>query len=334
MPRDKRINIPGTIYHVITRGIERNTIFRDNVDRSEFLSRLETALDKTSCQCLGWALMNNHLHLLIRTGKESLSSLMRRILTGYAVYFNRRYKRHGYLYQNRYKSVLCQEDVYLLQLIRYIHVNPVRAGIVKSIEELDLYPWTGHSVIVGKRNRSWQTVDDVLLLFSEKKGEAIKWYRGFIVDGFLEGAREELEGGGLKRSAGGWEGVKTLRKNKEYWRGDERILGDGGFVEKVLKDADEKMDIKERYNRAGWNLEKLVKKICDKYKIEEDDLRRQGRRNTRSEARSVLCALGYKELGISSRKLSEYLRISQVGVSQNAERGDRYIKGKKINLLI
>ena len=108
MPRDKRINLPGVIYHVISRGIERRKIFIDKADREEFLRRLGDGLEKTSCQCIAWSLMPNHLHLLIRTGERALSDLMRKLLTGYAVYFNRRHKRHGYLYQNRYKSILCQ----------------------------------------------------------------------------------------------------------------------------------------------------------------------------------------------------------------------------------
>ncbi|MDP3981457.1 MAG: transposase [Chlamydiota bacterium] len=143
MPRDKRLNIPGGVYHVISRGIERRDIFLDGIDKTEFLSRLENALVKTDSQCLAWVLMGNHFHLLIRTGTKSLSELMRKLLTGYAIYFNKKHKRHGYLYQNRYKSVLCQEDVYLLELVRYIHLNPVRAGIISTIEELDVYPWSG-----------------------------------------------------------------------------------------------------------------------------------------------------------------------------------------------
>ena len=147
MPRDKRLQITGGVYHVISRGIERRDIFMDDDDRKEFISRLEQALEKTGAQCLAWCLMSNHFHLLVRTGKQSLSDLMRKLLTGYAIYFNRKHKRHGYLYQNRYKSVLCQEDVYLLELVRYIHLNPLRVNLVSSLEALDVYPWTGHTFI-------------------------------------------------------------------------------------------------------------------------------------------------------------------------------------------
>lgn len=119
MPRQARLNIAGAIYHVITRGIERREIFKDEEDREEFLIRLGEGIKKVECRCYGWALMSNHIHLIIGTGTKSLSELMKRVLTGYAIYFNKKHKRRGYLFQNRYKSILCQEEVYLLELVRY-----------------------------------------------------------------------------------------------------------------------------------------------------------------------------------------------------------------------
>ena len=110
MPRNRRIDIPGAIHHVITRGIERGVIFKDSSDRKEFIERFAKALKETNATCYGWVLMPNHFHLLVRTGDRSLSDLMRKVLSGYAGYFNARHKRRGYLYQNRYKSILCQEE--------------------------------------------------------------------------------------------------------------------------------------------------------------------------------------------------------------------------------
>ena len=172
MPRGKRLNIAGGVYHLYTRGIERKEIFKDNKDKEEFLSRLADALDKTKSSCYAWALMPNHLHLMLRTGKGSLSDIARSLLTSYAIYFNARHKRRGYLYQNRYKSVLCQEDIYFQELIRYIHLNPLKAKIVATITQLDNYPWAGHSVIVGKKERSWQDINEVLLCFGKQKRQA------------------------------------------------------------------------------------------------------------------------------------------------------------------
>ena len=143
MPRSKRIDIPGAVYHVIARGIESREIFLHDFDREEFLRRLEKGLKETGHKCYAWALMPNHIHLLLGTGENPLSDLMRKILTGYAVYFNRKYTRSGYLYQNRYKSILCQEEKYMLELVRYIHLNPLIGGVVKTIDELDNFWWNG-----------------------------------------------------------------------------------------------------------------------------------------------------------------------------------------------
>ena len=137
MPRKSRIDVPGALHHVIVRGIERQRIFRDDVDRDNFLHRLGTILSELNNVCYAWALMLNHVHLLLRSGTASIATVMRRLLTGYAVTYNRRHKRHGHLFQNRYKSILCQEDPYLLELVRYIHLNPLRSGLVKDLKSLD-----------------------------------------------------------------------------------------------------------------------------------------------------------------------------------------------------
>ncbi|NVM21874.1 MAG: transposase, partial [Desulfobacterales bacterium] len=176
MPRSARLDAPGVLHHVIIRGIERRKIFRDNRDRNNFLERLSELVPKTKTACYAWAFMSNHAHFLFRTGDVALSSLMRRVLTGYAVSFNRRHKRHGQLFQNRYKSIICQEDVYLKELVRYIHLNPLRAGIVSRISELNKYCYCGHSVLMGNKGRDWQDTEYVLSYFGSMVGEARKRY--------------------------------------------------------------------------------------------------------------------------------------------------------------
>lgn len=123
---------PGPFYHIIIRGIERKAIFRDNKDRNNFLDRLGNILNQTSTPCYAWSLLTNHVHLLLRTGLVPIATVMRRLLTGYEQQFNRRHRRHGQLFQNRYKSILCEEDPYLLELVRYINLNPVSAKMVNS----------------------------------------------------------------------------------------------------------------------------------------------------------------------------------------------------------
>jgi putative transposase len=137
MPRQSRIDTPGALHHIISRGIERGKIFKDNQDRFDFIKNLGLILEQTETACYAWSLIPNHFHLLLRTGKVPIATVMRRILTGHAVRFNRRHKRHGHLFQNRYKSILCQEDTYLLELIRYIHLNPLRAKLVDNLNQLD-----------------------------------------------------------------------------------------------------------------------------------------------------------------------------------------------------
>ena len=333
MPRHKRIDIPGAVHHVIIRGLNRQDIFLAEFDRADFLERLETALTEVGCRCYAWALLSNHAHLLIRTGERPLSDLMRKILSGYAISFNRRYKRHGYLFQNRYKSILCQEEEYLLELVRYIHLNPVRAGIAKDMAELDRYPWSGHAVLLGRRRRSWQDREEILARFSSKKREAICRYRQFVFEGIAMGRREELTGGGLRRSAGGWEGLMNLKRSGEYWRGDERILGDGDFVNRVLQSAEETLTDREELKRRGWDLPRLVNEVCGILSVDPEDICKKGRSNNLSYAKGLICYLGHGRLGLSGKELARYFKISRPSVSQAIQRGERYAKKNKVNLL-
>ncbi|MBI4734644.1 MAG: transposase, partial [candidate division NC10 bacterium] len=189
----------------MVRGIERRAIFRSKQDREDFISRLTTICVETGLVVLAWALLPNHVHLLVRTGRRPLATGMRRLLTGYAVNFNRRHRRVGHLFQNRYKSILVEQDPYLLELVRYIHLNPLRIGLVLDLTALADYPWTGHSALLGRVPRSWQAVAEVVSQFGPQTARARRAYRAFIQDGTAQGRRPELQGGGLRRSAGGWQ---------------------------------------------------------------------------------------------------------------------------------
>ena len=128
---------------------------------------------------------------------------MRRLLTGYAIGYNLRHGRHGHLFQNRYKSIVCDEDAYFTQLVRYIHLNPIRAGLVKDLRGLERNPWSGHSAVMGKVDRGWQDRRYVLSWFGKGEGEAVLAYRQFVAGGLNEGRRLDLVGGGSVRSLGG-----------------------------------------------------------------------------------------------------------------------------------
>ena len=211
MPRQARIDAPGALQHIILRGIERKPLFKDQYDYNNFLKRLSRILTETATPCFAWALMPNHVHLLLQTGLYPLTTVMRRLLTGYAQQFNRRHQRHGHLFQNRYKSFLCEEEPYLLELVRYIHLNPIRAGLVKDIKTLAKYDKSGHAVIMGKYTYSWQDTEYVLGRFGKTLGLARRRYAAFVTKGIEQGRRPELVGGGLIRSFGGWSALKALR---------------------------------------------------------------------------------------------------------------------------
>jgi len=173
--------------------------------------------------------MDNHVHILFKSGQRGISTVMRKLLTWYAIYFNRRHRRTGHLFENRYKSILCEEDRYLLALIRYIHLNPIRAGIIKTVEELDRYPWSGHSTVMENKNNKWMDTKYVLANFSSKKKAASNAYRRFMEEGVSMGHSAELTGGGLIRSIGGWSQVLSEKRKGEKTESDERIPGSKVF---------------------------------------------------------------------------------------------------------
>lgn len=148
MPRKARVDVPGQYYHVISRGIERREIFSEDEDYADFLGRFEAWLKQCGGKCLAWCLMPNHFHFLLLRGERPLSELMHHVMTGYAVNYNLRHRRCGHLFQNRYKSIICGQEEYFLQAAPYIHLNPLRAGLVKNLQDLGNYPWSGHRALV------------------------------------------------------------------------------------------------------------------------------------------------------------------------------------------
>jgi hypothetical protein len=194
---------------------------------------------------------------------------MRKLLTWYAQYYNHRHKRTGHLFQNRYKSILCDEENYLLALIRYIHLNPVRAQIVKTIEELDRYPWSGHSTIMGRSKHPWMDIDAVLSEFSDKKRRALSEYRRFVVEEFSSGRNLELTGGGLIRSQGGWSRVLALQRSGKKEEADERILGTGEFVHAIMREVEEKQLRQTKLRRGAKGIGDIIREECAKRGVSE-----------------------------------------------------------------
>jgi hypothetical protein len=246
---------------------------------------------------------------------------MRRLLTGYAVSFNRRHRRHGQLFQNRYKSFLCEEDLYLKELVRYIHLNPLRAKIVKDLKALKSYPYCGHGALMGKVKNDWQDTEYVLNFFGISLGPARRAYGAYVAKGVAKGRRLDLVGGGLLRSVGGWFELKKFRDSAIRIKGDERILGSSDFVEAVLKKANEDLQQKYRLAATGLSLDTLVRKVAVYYRIDPDDLKTACKESTLTKARTVLCYLAVRRLMISCADVARNLRISPATVSRAASRG-------------
>ena len=332
MPRKARIDAPGALHHIIVRGIEKRRIFYNDQDRDNFIERLGDILPQTDTPCYAWALIPNHLHLLLRTGTAPISNVMQRLLTGYAVRFNHRHRRHGQLFQNRYKSILCQEDPYLLELVRYIHLNPLRAGLVKDLKDLYNYKYSGHSVLMGKTKVDWQDTDYILKFFDSRYANARKRYREYLKKGIASGRRTDLVGGGLIRSAGGWSAVMALRGAGERIKGDERILGQGNFVEKVLKAAQENLERRYALKASGYDFDWLVGRVAQALGLEPEVVMAPGKYPRNVKARSLLCYWGARELGMTTVYLGRRLNLAQPTVSQAVSRGQRLAQDLGLDL--
>jgi putative transposase len=316
MPRQARLDAPNTLHHLMVRGLERRVIFRDDADRADFVARLAAVAQAGAFTVYAWALHPTHAHLLVRTGRRPLPRSMRALLTGYAGAFNRRHHRPGHLFQNRYKSILVEEKPYLLELVRYLHLNPQRARVVPDLRTLDRYPWTGHSALLGRLPRPWQDTAAILAPFGRTLGRARKAYRAFMAAGLPQGRRPELQGAGLLRSLGGWQAVALLRRGREAYLGDERILGSTEFVARVQRTLE---PVAPRLPRL--TLESLVGRVCRHVWVAPAALTGGGRAPRFTRAREGITYSWIDLLGRPGRPLAPLLGIRPQNVYQAAARG-------------
>jgi len=339
MPRQARLDAPGVLQHVMARGIERRKIFMDDKDRASFLERLALILEDTQTQCYAWALIPNHFHILLRTGPTPLSTVMRRLMTGYAVAFNIRHRRSGHLFQNRYKSVVCEEDTYLLELTRYIHLNPLRAKLVEDLKSLDQYSWSGHSVLMGKQKNplipeippsnekgqylAEKTVEAVLLFFGKNLKEARRRYRQFVEKGIKQGRREDLQGGGLVRSAGGDRASLMGQKKKDRERADQRILGSGDFVSATLQQSEKILKKKYKPKRP---IEELIEVVAGQMDLTPELICSGSRKKTISKARALVAYLAVEKTGHKATDVAKILKVQRVSVHHAAKKGKKVLE--------
>ncbi len=318
MPRQPRLDIPGALHHIMLRGINKSSIFNDDRDRAAFLDKIGQILGEEQDRIFAWVLMRNHVHILFNSGKLGISAFMRKLLTWYALYFNRRHRRTGHLFENRYKSILCDEELYLLALVRYIHLNPLRARVIKTIGELDRYRWSGHRAIVRKTHYPWMDIESVLSEFGSTGKQAKAEYRRFVRDGMEQGRVPELTGGGLIRSQGGWSQVLSMRTKGHKEESDERILGSGDFVNAILREAEEKEIRQLKLKRRGFSIEieRIIKEECDKGKVSPEELKRGNKRRPVCEARIAIARRSRDELGLSGAEIARHLGVNTSSVNR------------------
>jgi REP element-mobilizing transposase RayT len=317
------------------RGLERRRIFFDDYDRNALLQRLGALIRASDCEILAWTLLPNHAHLLLRSGQSvGLSDLMHRLLGAYAGSFNRRHHRHGHLFQGRFKSVLVEEEPYLLELIRYIHLNLVRARLVGDIAALDRCPWTGHARLVGTYAAEWQSVDCVLELFGIRVGQARRSYRQFVLDGWAQGYRPDLAGGGLRRSRTGWQLRGEIDRGRERWASDERILGSADFVRSALARIE---------NEAAPSLEagapvpaqivdRLVARLAPLWDVSPEAVASSTKQRDPVAARAAVSYAAVVGSKISLTTVARLLRVSPSSVLRGVRRGRREIERRAIRL--
>jgi hypothetical protein len=219
-----------------------------------------------------------------------------------------------------------------LELVRYIHLNPLRAGLVRSMHQLDRYRYCGHSGLMGKINYGWQDSHYVLKLFGKRISSARKRYREFVEKGMKKGRRPDLIGGGLVRTAGGWAALKSYRRRKIHIKGDERILGDSDFVDSVLKEQNERLERRYRIQMQGYDFDKILYRVAKTFELQPEEVLSNFKQRKRVKARSVLCYWAVNELGLPGAAVARRLKMSDSGISRAVVRGERIASDMKLKL--
>lgn len=294
MARKPRLHFPGAVYHVTLRGNDRQDIFFNDEDRSRFYALLQEGIERFGHKVHAFCLMTNHCHLAIQVGEIPLSHIIQNISFRYTVWVNKHQQRTGHLFQGRYKAILVDGDAYLLELVRYIHLNPVRATMTCSPEE---YPWSSHLSYCGEKDLPWLTTDWVLSQLSTKKQNAQKLYRQFVHEG-LSGDHCEVF--------------------HQKGQVDNRVMGDERFAEQALRAANDRLEV-------TIDLEQLLSTVSRYYNMERGQLKAAGKTRKATEARAVT-ALLVQEYGCSTlTELAKIFDRDVTSVSSAARRLEKKI---------
>jgi len=285
MARRPRIHFAGALYHVISRGNRRQGIFRDEKDLKRLLTYLSHCKIRFPFRLYAYALMKNHIHLFLEVERVPLSKIMQSLLFRYTQYFNRRYRQVGHLFQGRYKAIVCDKDAYLLELVRYIHLNPVRARVVKRPED---YVWTGHLSYLGKREEDLIDEGFVLDQLGGNRSSARRRYRRFV-----------------------WDGMTGGHEKKYYQVKDQRYLGEDAFVERIER---------ERKEAGDWMyeipLEVISREVARAIGCREDELHSVRRSRQGSLGRGMVAYLARRISGYRVKEIADHFRRSPVAVSE------------------
>ncbi len=321
MARITRPDWENALHHIMARGIDGRTLFSNVFEYEHLRSRLEQLVVELKFSVYAWVIMPNHLHLLIRTGPESISLLMHRLLTGFAISYNRRHDRTGHVFQGRFKSILVQEENYFLKLINYIHLNPLKAKLVNSLEELDMYKWSGHPCLIGKTECRWMKRDSVLEHFGDTEHYAIKNYQTSLLNDTKNLTSSEMIYGNYTI---GVNGIKSSdqRTGNSHWSGICRVLGDKEFAKTVLSRLHDSrsLDIRDREN-IHRKIERLFIQIEVTLGLCRSVICGNSRSSELSEARGAIAWICSQKYGLSYRDISRLLVISRSGAAKAVQRG-------------
>jgi putative transposase len=291
MARKRRIEFPGAFYHVLARGNNRQKIFKDEEDYRVYIQRLKRYHERYKFILYAYVLMPNHIHLLIQTGIFPLSKVMQGLQQSYTYYFHRKYQTVGHLFQGRYKAILCERDAYLLELVRYIHLNPVRAGLVNNP---DSYPWSSHLVYLGYLDQPYVENDLVLEMLSDDESEQSKIYWQFIADGIAKEHQDTF-----------------------YDVIDQRLLGNPEFVSRVKQRVENKIQNKEEEKRntiqnlllvKNKTLPEILNIVSEITAVPPNSILGKSREQYTSDARCLFAYVSIRHAGIGNKSVAKFLK--------------------------
>ena len=321
MGRQIRPDWEGALHHVMARGIDGKAVFNSTRDRMDLCRRISQLFADTGIRIYAWVIMPNHLHILIRTGSKPISTFMHRLLTGYAVCYNRREDRKGHVFQGRFKSILVQEDEYFLQLVKYIHLNPLKAGMVDDFNSLGHYKWSGHGSLLGMQITSWQDVDFVLSKFNTSDKMPRLQYLKYIKEEMSDKETLKLIWGNYSLGRAGITAV-SYDDAPDKWNRCCKILGSRKFaldVMKRLKDSGS-WPCRERQN-VHDAIVIVLDWATERWGVTLNSIRGNHRNPVLTNARAVIAWICWRQLGLSKTECAKLLHTSRSGASKAIVRG-------------